>query len=87
VRTEGRFFLRGKQGGDLRKAEADLQALRRAGEGIGGAAEFLGDVEEALGREFAELIAGLGVEEDPEVRTDEGEILLVGWGGDQEGGR
>ena len=87
TRPERRFFLRREQGRDLRKAEADFESLRRAGEGVGGTAEFLRDVEETLRREFAELFAGLGVEEDPKIGADEGEVLLVGGGGDQEGGR
>ena len=37
--------------------------------------------------EFTELFAGLGVEEDPEVGANEGEVMLVGRGSDQEGGR
>jgi len=83
VRADDGFFLRREQRRDLGKAEADLESLRRAGEGVGRASEFLGDVEETLRREFAELVAGLGVEEDPEVRPDEGEVLLVGGGGDK----
>ena len=45
----------------------------------------MGDLEQALRRKFAKLVAGLGVEEHPEVSTDEGEVLLVGRGRDQEG--
>ena len=86
ARADGSLFLGREQWRDLRKAEADFEPLRRAGEGVGGAAEFLGDVEEALRRELAELVAGLGVEQYPEVRTDEGEVLLVRGGGDQQGG-
>jgi len=41
ARADGRFFLGGKRRRDLRKAAADLKSLRRAGEGIGGAAEFM----------------------------------------------
>ena len=56
------------------------------GERIGRATEFLGDVEEALGREFTQLISGLRVEQDPEVGADEGEARLVARRTDQEGG-
>ncbi|MGA0869720.1 MAG: hypothetical protein ACO3UM_12395, partial [Planctomycetota bacterium] len=84
-RTDLGFFGRGDERGDLREVEADLEADRRAGERFGGQARAGGRGEEFRRRMFAELVAGAGVEEHPEVGPDGGEVLLRAGGDDEQG--
>jgi len=86
LRTDLGFFRRGEERSDLREVEADLEADGRAGEGFGRQAGAGGRGEEFRRRMLAELIAGAGVEEHPEVGPDEGEILLRAGGHDEQGG-